>query len=333
MQNWKFFIKNKVLFSSYTNFINQGVNDNFGKYQNMRSFISNIPIILLFILSGCEATYTNSEKITGYNLTSPDVSFILPDILHEISGLTYIDSTSFACIQDENGILFVYDAIRNEIKNQYTFHSNGDYEGITRIDKTIYVLRSDGTLFEISDYKSNDFEVNSYHTGIPARDNEGLCYDQNNNRLLIACKGRSGKGSKHKDKRAIYGFDLMSKTLTKKPVLEFDLQDIKKLALTNKVNLTSKSNKKGRITEPVIRFKTSDIAIHPSTGKLFLLSAADHLLFISDMNGNIEHIEKLNPFLFNQPEGITFFENGDMLISNEGKNRKATLLRFNYRKK
>lgn len=40
--------------------------------------------------------------------------------------------------------------------------------------------------------------------------------------------------------------------------------------------------------------------------------------------------ELLNPLVFNKPEGITFFENGDMMISNEGQHKKPTLLRFNY---
>jgi hypothetical protein len=51
------------------------------------------------------------------------------------------------------------------------------------------------------------------------------------------------------------------------------------------------------------------------------------------MNGEIENIERLNPSLFSNAEGIAFFENGDMLITNEGQNKSATLLRFNYKKK
>ena len=54
------------------------------------------------------------------------------------------------------------------------------------------------------------------------------------------------------------------------------------------------------------------------------------MLFVFDMNGTIEYMEKLNPDIFNQPEGITFLKNGDMLISNEGQNKNPTLLRFNY---
>ncbi|MBA7531382.1 hypothetical protein ES705_23594 [subsurface metagenome] len=299
----------------------------------MLKFISNISTIFTLALLGYGAIYVNTEKITGYNLTTPDVTFILPDILREISGLTNIDSTTFACVQDENGILFIYDAIKNEIKKQYAFYIDGDYEGITRVNKTIYVLRSDGSLFEISDYESKEFKLTSYSTGIPANDNEGLCYDPDSNRLLIACKGKIGKGPEYKDKRVIYGFKLQTKTLTKEPIFDFDLQVIKQFALKNKISLPTRTKKKGQITEPIIKFRASAICIHPLTKQLYLLSASDHLLFIFGMNGNIEHIEQLNPVMFNQAEGITFFENGDMLITNEGQDKKPTLLRFNYRKK
>jgi hypothetical protein len=298
----------------------------------MLIIITNI-LIITFAFSSCAKPFTNNSKITGYNLTRPDTTFILPDILMEISGLTEIDTTSFACVQDENGILFIYDAVKNKIKKQYPFHINGDYEGIARVEKTIYVLRSDGTLFEISNYEAPDFKIRSYPTGIPANNNEGLCYDQDNNRLLIACKGKIGKGSQYKDKRVIYSFDLTTKTLSKEPVYDFDLEIIKQSAMTKKINLPLLIRKKGKQrTEPIIKFRTSAIAIHPLMKKLYLLSAIDHLLFTFDMKGNIEHIEQLNPDLFNKAEGITFFKNGDMLITNEGQDKKPTVLRFNYQK-
>jgi hypothetical protein len=294
----------------------------------MPNFKFIIPVA--FTLFGCSPSFTNSEKTIGYKLSAPDARFILPDILREISGLTSIDSTSFACIQDENGILFIYDAIKNKIKTQYNFNTDGDYEEIARIGKTLYILQSDGTLFEISDYESKDFKITSFSSGIPAKNNEGLCYDLANNRLLIASKGRIDNRTEHKDKRVIYGFDLKTKTLSEEPAFDFDLHAIKQFAISHNISLPTKTKKDGEKTESILKFRTSAICIHPFTKKLYLLSASDHLLFIFSMNGNIEHIEQLNPKLFNKAEGITFFENGDMLITNEGQDKKPTLLRFNY---
>lgn len=291
------------------------------------SFIA-LPILLI----SYSAIKPKSIKTPHYNLSSPDASFILPDILFEVSGITRMDETSFACVQDENGYIFIYDVVKKTIKGQYQFNIDGDYEGIARVGNTMYVLRSDGALFEISDYSAKKPKLNTYMTGIPAENNEGLCYDAANNRLLIACKSPVGKGPAFKDKRAIYGFDLKTKTLGKTPVFDFDLQSIKQFAVKNKIELETRTKKKGQITEPILRFRTSAVCIHPLSKKLYLLSAADHLIFIFNMNGTLEHMEKLDPYLFNKAEGITFFENGDMFVTNEGQNKKPTLLRFNYQK-
>lgn len=295
----------------------------------LNSFVAIFCVLLFF---ACKGAYKNNEKIIGYNLSVSSATMTLPDILHEVSGITYVDSSILACIQDEEGILFMYDWKQNEIIKQHAFHIEGDYEGITRVGMTFYVLRSDGTLFEIMDYKSENIQVNSYVTGIPANNNEGLCYDPANNRLLIASKGKIDKGSEYKDKRVIYGFDLTSKTMSEEPVFDFDLQDIKAFAVNQRINLPTRSKKKGKITEPVIKFMTSDIGIHPKTQKLFLLSASDHLLFIFSKKGKIEHIEQLDTELFNKAEGITFLPEGDMFITNEGQNGRPTLLYFNYKR-
>lgn len=272
-----------------------------------------------------------SVAAIDYNLSSPDKIYILPDALREISGITETDASSVACIQDEKGILFIYDLLKEMIKKQYPFSNNGDYEGITRADKAIYILRSDGMLFEISNYESENSIIKSYYTGIPANDNEGLCYDRKSNRLLIAPKSNSTKDSEDKNKRFIYAFDLKSKKLVMKPLFVFHLKALGKFASENKFKVPMKSGSKGDKKEPDIQFRPSAIGIHPITNKLFVISGMEKLLFVFDMNGGIEYIEKMDPDLFPQPEGITFLKNGDMLISNE--NKIPTILRFNYLKK
>ena len=286
---------------------------------------------VIIILSGCKTSLPKTQRIAGYNFKSPDAAIVLPDLLHEVSGITFLDSNTLACVQDENGILFFYDLRKKGITSQKGFSGKGDYEGITRVEDTIYVLRSDGTLYEIADFKSENATVTTFDTDIPSKDNEGLCFDRESNRLLIACKEKTGKGDLSKDNRYIFGFDLSSKKLTEDPVFTFDVDGLKEFAKANNIELPLRNAKKGLAVEPDLKFHASGIAIHPLTGRIYLLSADDHLLFIFDKSGIVGQIIRLNPALFYQPEGITFLENGDMLISSEGAGRgPAGLIRFNY---
>jgi hypothetical protein len=261
----------------------------------------------------------------GYNLSIPDMTIIVPPVLREISGIAQVDSISVACVQDENGIVFMFDMMKNEIKHQFFFSSVGDYEGIARADSSLYVLRSDGVLFEILNYESSGYADKILSIDIPPAEYEGLCYDQQNDRLLIVPKSNPGKGSRYKKKHPVYEFNLHSEMPPGEPVFEFDLQAINKFAVDNNIIEKEGDNK--------IRFKPSAIGIHPLTKKLYVLSAEERMLFVFDMNGTIEYIEKLNPEIFNMPEGISFFSNGDMLISNEGRINPPTILRFNYTRK
>jgi len=282
--------------------------------------------LLFWVLASCAVPQQNPS---GYNFSSPDITYVLPDTLREVSGLTWIGGSSFACIQDENGILFIYDIEKKKLTDQYPFHLDGDYEGIANTGNSVYVLRSDGTLFEINNFRSTDFQLNTYDTGIPTDDNEGLCLDRQHNRLLIGCKSKIGKGPEFKDKRVIYSFDLTTKKLSSEPVLELNINELKRFAKLNQIPLPVKNKKKGE-PEQVLKLRISAIAIHPVTGKLFLLSAVDHMLFVFDGNGNIDAMEILNDKMFNKAEGISFFENGDLLITNEGQGKVPTLLKFNY---
>ncbi len=271
-----------------------------------------------------------SSVFEGYDLEHPVKTLELPDTLREISGLTNIDSTTFACVQDENGILFIYSASENKIIHQYRFNMDGDYEGIAKVGTTMYVLRSDGVLFEIENFAGTDFKLNNYSTGIPAENNEGLCYDSIAQRLLIACKSKIGKGEEFKDKRMIYAFNLKTKKLDKDPAFSFDMNDIQQFAKEKNVKMPERTSKNGRVYEVSIKFRTSAIGIHPRTGDLFLLSANDHMLFTFNMNGSIKNLIRLNEKVFNKSEGLTFYENGDLLITNEGQGKKPTLLKFRY---
>jgi len=232
-------------------------------------------------------------------------------------------------VQDEHGIIFIYDIHRNELSGQISFHGNGDYEDIARTSEAIFILRSDGKLYEVTNLKSSEIAKEMTLERLKENDNEGLCFDRKNNRLLVAHKDKPKKDTGIEDMGVVYGFDLEKRELLKNPVISFNLSGLQKFAADNKV-FPEEKDKKGDGDKHEVRFSPSALAVHPVTGRLFVLSADEYLLYVFNINGTIEHMVRLNHKIFNMAEGIAFFENGDMLISNEGKNKVPTLLRFNY---
>jgi len=283
----------------------------------------------IIIIQSCQVPKAKNKKFYGYNFDQSFEHLKLPKILHEISGITAIDSINFACIQDEIGVIFIFNSKRNEITKELPFHVEGDYEGIAKTDSSLFILRSDGVLFETRLSNDSASVVNIYETPIPADNNEGLCYDEANNRLLIACKGKVGKGKEFKDQRFIYAFDLQTRSLSDEPVIRLDVNELIAFAIDQGIVLDQKKKKSN--ANYVLKFRPSAIGIHPLNHKLFLLSAVDHMLFIFDENGKIEHIERLDEQTYNKAEGIAFFENGDLLITNEGQNKKPSIICLKYK--
>ena len=110
----------------------------------------------------------------------------LPEELKEVSGIAYLDQNRFACVQDEDGIVFIYNINDQKIEGKIPFAGAGDYEGITVNGNTAYVVRADGLLYEV-DLKMSNKNVATYKTALTQNHNvEGLCFDKENNRLLLA---------------------------------------------------------------------------------------------------------------------------------------------------
>jgi len=290
-------------------------------------------VIITLMFNFC--TYSQQEKEKTSSPNSSDSIYeihYLPDDLREVSGIAIIDPNTIACIQDEMGIIFMYDLNTGKIRQQIPFGPDGDYEDICMVKNTLYILRSDGMLFEVSDYLKDEINVQTYALQLLTDNNEGLCYDSANERLLIAAKNKMGKEKELKDLRLIYGFDLKTKKLNPETVYTINTDIIMEFALRHNIPVPFKVKKDGTTGKPMLKIHPSAVAIHPLTQKIYILSADDHFLLIFDKSGNIEQLVKLDPLLFNKAEGIAFFENGDVLISNEGQTGKATIIRIKAQK-
>ena len=236
----------------------------------------------------------------------------MPKHLKEISGLDYISDDKVACIEDNHGIIYIYDLKEENITAEITFGEKGDYEDVSKVGQVYYVLRSDGVIFQVSDKKTS-----SYKTILNQENNtEGLCYDKKNNSLLIACKDDPGNQIP-KNYKSVYKFALKDHVVSKKPLFNISIDDI----ILPQLNKNFEADEK--------HFSPSGIAIHPLSGNIFIISSRGNILLEADRTGKIIHAEKIHNKLFPQPEGICFTPEGDLMISNEGRDDEhGTILRF-----
>lgn len=276
-------------------------------------------VAFLFLLIGivsCNPSGTDEKKDEAASMTTfvydpaqPAETYILPKELREISGVAHYGENQLLCVQDEEGEVFVYDLAQQKITETHRFGPPGDYEGVERIDDEIYVLRSDGTLFN---FKMGNKETREIETGLPGKnDVEGLTYDAVTKRLLLAVKEASKKAAKDDDK-VIFSFDLKSRRV-------FTERELKSKQF-DQIGLKGKDWK---------AFMPSDIASHPKTGEMYLLSSAGHRLIVFTPGGvPIKNIA-LDPKQFRQPEGICFTPDGTLYIASEGGGKEGYILKFN----
>lgn len=276
-----------------------------------------------------EATDSRSQYANAtqrYDLDHPGRTWSLPNSLKEISDISVLSDNEVICVEDERGVVYVYNLETSQVTDTVRFAAKGDYEGLALVNSAVFVLRSDGRLFELSSLKHHP-SVQTYDLHLPISESEGLCFDSAHNRLLVAPKAHN-QGGFGKDTRPIFSFMLSQRTISTSPVLEISLRDIRRFAKRHDLPLPHQLDKDKNRMHSALRFVPSAIAVHPISGDIFVLSSSDHLLVSCTPRGTITGYALLDAELFRQPEGLAFFPNGDMLISNEAAGKNATLLLF-----
>lgn len=282
------------------------------------------PLLCLCGLAlGCVA----QGDLLEYRLDKPARHFDLPSELREISALTDIDSATVASVQDEEGSIFFIDLISGKVTRKVAFAGPGDYEGLTRIGDELFVLRSDGLIYTLDMRTENLALLDTFRVEVPHRNLESLGYDVIDQVLLIAAKDNLKGGPDLRDQRIIYGWDLRAHRLLTRPVLILSVNDIIKKAEKKGVTFDTHTNKHG-VKRVEFKLRPSSVATHPEDGTYWILSAKDHALLVVDRKGEFVALQRLDPKLFPKAEGITFMANGDLLISNEGKEGQGNLLFF-----
>jgi uncharacterized protein YjiK len=259
----------------------------------------------ILVLLCCVVNIACNQKSTSSFPSPPGYDFGTPVVIHlrseldEISGLSYYPKdTSIFAINDETGLLYkIY--VRNKIEiERWKFDEGGDFEDLSLVDSTFYILKSNGNLtyFKVlskdsviadkakfPDDEKNEFEI--------------LYHDEEAAKLVLICK--DCKGDNNKTVTA-WSFDPSQNEFSKQPYFELDAEEITK-------KLNSDKNK----------FKPSAAAIHPISKELYIISSVNKALVIADRKGKIKSVIPLDPKIFKQPEGLTFTPGGDLIVSNE----------------
>jgi len=307
----------------------------FNPGQNLYTMSWMLLFLAAFIDPKCQKIKSNIEF--PYNLSHADEEFLLDKNLSEVSGLSFISDKEVALIQDEAGSIFYFDLEKKAITKKINFSKKGDYEDLKMMGDSGYILRSDGNLVELYGLTGEHVVENNLNTSLSGKNNtEGLCYDEQKNLLLIACKGKpeiNKKGKDFENKKAIYSFDPVTKTLSDTPYVLIDVNDIQKISRGKYSNVIEKLVRFYTKAGAVHSFEPSGISIQPSSRDLYIISSVGKVLVIVSPDGQVSNVIKLDPKVFKQPEGIAFDSYGNLYITNEGRHGKGNILKFNIKNK
>lgn len=271
-------------------------------------------------------------KGVPYNIHDFDEVIVLPSELREVSGLSYDEgSKSLLCVNDELGFIYGVDLKEGLIQTKRKFGDIGDYEGLSHFKDDLVVARSNGKIYFYNPKDDNVYKI--VLTPLSNQNNiEGIIYDAQAHKILIACKGKpriAGKFNETKGK-IICEYDIEADTLMSDPYLLIKDKQLKRKVKEIYSQTGLDEIHLQQLEDRVESFAPSGLAIHPLSGDLYVLSAQRSLLVVFNQQKQLQHIHFLAEDVHIQPEGITFTPTGDMYIANEGKTGRAKIFYYKY---
>lgn len=240
--------------------------------------------------------------------------WLLPEGLAEISGLTLTADGRLLAHDDERGRVSEIDYRRGVVVKQFVIGKqalHADFEGITVVGNRLFLLASNGTLYEFQEGARGErvaYTVHDTHLGNEC-EFEGLAYDPGINSLLLACK-RVGT-RRLRDMLVIYRWRPMSgdggqlSTLTVPLTLAIGANDWKS-------------------------FHASDITVDPISGNYVLVAAQEQGLLEITPDGAVVDSRPL-PEGLQHTEGVAVTRDSLLILSDEAGGRPATISLYRWR--
>jgi hypothetical protein len=244
----------------------------------------------------------NNATLSGYLRQAPVKQFYLPDGLSEISGLAVASSDTVYAHDDNYAIVYEINLSEQKAVKAFALGKptiKGDFEDISVRGGYVYLLTSDGHLYEAPVGENRKrVHYNAYDTGVGEHcETEGLANGPADGDFLILCKKMHE--AELKDRLVIYLWNLQTRTLAAAPWLNLSLDGL--------VDKLDQAN-----------FHPSAFLWQRDHGTLFIVSAKGHSAIEIDQQGHLIDKVKLDKVQHPQPEGLTMMPDGRLLLSDEG---------------
>jgi uncharacterized protein YjiK len=266
-------------------------------------------LLVLVALASSLLIQGKGGLLQNFDFSKPVFVYELDMGLTEISGLAVTEDGRLYAHNDEIGSIFELDPKNGRIIKWFYLGPNKvyeDFEAVAVVGEEIYLVTSNGFLYRFYDQPDGKYsKYERIRTGLSnSFEIEGMCYDPKTHSLLLASKKFAGRGIK--DSRAVYSFDLKNNRLSDEPRFLISLAELKKKFKIN-------------------NFSPSGMERIEKSGNFLILSSGERGVLEIDARGNLISFKALNKASHPQPEGIAILNDGTLLISDEGGNKKATL--------
>ena len=262
-------------------------------------------------------------KDSGDTKTNADLSrakpvamWIMPKSLREISGLALTPDGRVLTHDDEIGIISVIDPKRGVLLKQFSLGQTpprGDFEAITLVDSDIYLLASDGKLYEFNEGADGAhvlYTIDDTKLGKEC-EFESVAYEADSDWLLMPCKKVSKK--KLQDQLVIYRWRLGGR--------RSDSTRVSMLAIPLSQVIGSNHWKS---------LHPSDMTIDPFTGNYVIIASHEKALIEITPLGQVVRALPL-PAGHNQPEGVAITKDSLLIVSDEATNKPGAITLYRWR--
>jgi uncharacterized protein YjiK len=249
---------------------------------------------------------------TGAQKDQEIAQWIMPAQLREISGMALTSRGTVLAHDDNAGRISEIDPRTGVLLRGFSLNGNQkeDFEAIAIAGNDIYLMASDGKLFrfrEGADGQQVNFMV--FNPGLKKEcEFEGLAYEADSTRLVMACKRLLGKDAPKEVLLYRLPLPLNRSTMT---ALHIPIQD----AIG---------------TNPWKDFRPSDITVDPFTRNYVIISSHEHGLLVVTPDGDVVR-SVLLPGDHRQPEGVAITRDSILLISDESNVKPATISAYRWR--